>query len=514
LHYNVNLIRKISTGYIYAILLIGAAFSPPAYSVLAIVLLALNAYIFLKPSRPMLKLTVTFSTIVLAPLTLERITSPYIAGLASAPALPLLIESLRENPFEASKPLKGRRLTDQAKTLLLASAVPAFASAVLNLHPVAVSSLTALACLTATILYCIIRVPENPINSTCPLLRVLVGERAEAQVLLESKAGIRIKAKIFCNEGWAGIDPSEFSIKPDETIKIRVYMRPTLACPESLEVQLAAVDMWGLTVTGQTLKVLDVHVIPKARYAEWLAKRYIEGSNRTIGYTPISQIGLKPSHMGMEFHGCRLYVPGDNPRRIEWKHTSKLQRLIVKEYAGGFGRPSIVAGNMSVRNREEADETLFNLISSANTLAKEGSPIALAIYNREDIIQVTQPLNPEEALKNLLKLTGSVKISEGVRRVLKPVKIEWLSRLLKVLRSSGLAEGLLRLLEFEYMTLVRIGKNHPASKALKKSSSKTPPPAMLMLVSNWSHDAEALMVTLRELKKRGFEIIQPPKEQK
>ncbi|MEK6911459.1 MAG: DUF58 domain-containing protein, partial [Candidatus Thermoplasmatota archaeon] len=48
-----------------------------------------------------------------------------------------------------------------------------------------------------------------------------------------------------------------------------------------------------------------------------------------VGQIPSRLIGL-----GTEFWGLREYVPGDETRRINWKATARLDRLVTNEYEG------------------------------------------------------------------------------------------------------------------------------------------------------------------------------------
>lgn len=51
---------------------------------------------------------------------------------------------------------------------------------------------------------------------------------------------------------------------------------PPLAGPSKLRLQASAVDPHGLIQTNQILEPIELHIIPKAKYAQWLAKKYLE----------------------------------------------------------------------------------------------------------------------------------------------------------------------------------------------------------------------------------------------
>jgi hypothetical protein len=63
------------------------------------------------------------------------------------------------------------------------------------------------------------------------------------------------------------------------------------------------------------------------------------------------------------------------------------------------------------------------------------------------------------------------------------------------------------LLDFEYQAIEEAAKNHPATLALTVATEHTPPPAIIALVSQLNHDAQALGVITEKLSKRGFTTI-------
>lgn len=49
----------------------------------------------------------------------------------------------------------------------------------------------------------------------------------------------------------------------------------------------------------------------------------------------LNQMGLRPTRMrgaGLEFESLRNYVPGDEPRRLDWKASARKQSLITRQY--------------------------------------------------------------------------------------------------------------------------------------------------------------------------------------
>lgn len=63
------------------------------------------------------------------------------------------------------------------------------------------------------------------------------------------------------------------------------------------------------------------------------------------------------------------------------------------------------------------------------------------------------------------------------------------------------------MLDFEYRAIEEAAKRHPATLALSWTTRHVSPPAIIVLVSQLNHDAEALLVTREKLAKRGFTPI-------
>lgn len=494
--------------YLYILLVLGGIFSKPPSSIVAIILLLLNLYVEVRPPSRRILPPLTLSTIILLPMTCTFMPV-FASGLMVIPLIWLLAKNLEDSPIQILDWEPGGRLTKMGKILIRSSLISLCLSSLLRQIYLLIGSLIASAFLISTAIYLLNHLPSPSLESNLPLLRVLMGERGEVTCEVSSRAGVEVRAELMALEEGFYIKPRRFMILPGSAVELEVGVKPIHSGPERLKVRAAVSDKLGLTLKVFDLDILELHVIPRARYAEWLAKRYLEGSIRSGGFTPITLPGLRPSRGGVEFEGCRFYHPGDSPRRIEWKHTSKLQRLVVKEYGGGFRRPGVIVGNMTAKSREDADVRLFNLISSGYTLAREGAPIALALYKRGEVIDSTPPLTPEESMKRLLKYVDSIEIPEGLleERTLSPIELDRLIRNIELLRKAGDGGRVLSLLDFQLRAFIEASRRHPAGKAIGEALRRAPPPALMVLVSDWSHDAEALAVKLREARRRGYEIV-------
>ena len=223
---------------------------------------------------------------------------------------------------------------------------------------------------------------------------------------------------------------------------------------------------------------------------------------------PLSKAILVPKR-GIEYFESRTYQPGDLLKNIDWKHTLKLNKLIVKEFIETGGRAAIIAVNLSVTDAEEADKIASNLITTALTLTQEAIPTALAVYNHQRVVLTTAILDPREILKRTLSLVKDITSVEFTYRLLQLPDLVKLRRDITQLRraTSEPAQQLLNILNFEYQAIEKTAKNHPATLALSSATEQAPSPATIVLISPLNHDAEALLVTTEKLSRREFTTI-------
>jgi hypothetical protein len=292
--------------------------------------------------------------------------------------------------------------------------------------------------------------------------------------------------------------------------ELNLTITPPLAGPSHPRLQASITDPWGFVQINQVVEPVELHVIPRARYAEWLAMRYLEQTRPGIGVaTTVSPEAGQMPKGGTEYYDSRAYQPGDRLMHVDWKHTLKLNELIIKEYTEAGGQAAIIAVNLSASDAEEADKLAFNLITTALTLAREAIPTALAAYNHQKVILTTVTIDPREALKHTLSLVKDITTVELAHRLLQPPDISRLKRNITLLNqaTSEPAQRLLSLLDFERQAIEEAAKNHPLALALSSAIKHTPPPAVIVSVSQLNHDAEALLVTTDKLSRQGFTTI-------
>ena len=153
---------------------------------------------------------------------------------------------------------------------------------------------------------------------------------------------------------------------------------------------------------------------------------------------------------------------------------------------------------------------------SALTLATEALPSALAVYNRSEVLAVTQPMNPRETLKKTLELTEKITVVEPKEKVLQPTEMRRLKRSIGQLEEmkSESALRLSELLEFEFEANEEAARLHPATLALAKAVEYLQGPAVITVVSSMDDDSNALLLSLERLREKGYSTVMVGAEKK
>ena len=401
----------------------------------------------------------------------------------------------------------GRQLTPMAMAVGGGVLIQAFAGIITSSFALTVSALVLLGFLAALIAFAYIRIPVAFLVVRPAGFRLLARDTAEADAVFVTVARSSVGVSLKHEESWVEISPLSFALGREE-VPVRVRLTPPLAGPTKLVARASGLDPWGLTVVLQNVVVANLRVIPRAAYAAWLARRYLErtraGGLAAVIFPDVSRAGA--ARRGLEYYGARTYEPGDGLRDIFWKHTLKLRQLIVKERRDDYGESVILAANLSAGNPEEMDWLAYSLLMAALTLAREGVPLAFAAYNADEVVSATSTLSPREAVIQALSLIGRMETAPRPIRVLQPPQIRRLRRNIFRLTTSGAepAARLARILRFEYEAVLQRARQHPATLALRKAASHVQGPGTILVITAGKSDADVLEATLERLRVKGF----------
>ncbi len=352
-------------------------------------------------------------------------------------------------------------------------------------------------------------IPRLPLTSATVKKRIIAGTTGSLSLHITSQASVRMHSHLSPSDSWVKATPRRLILNRGKT-KLDINFAPPLAGESCPQIQVSAIDPRGVIRIDQILEPVQLQVIPRAKYAEWLARKYLEQTGAGVVMTARMphEATMMPKR-GIEYLDNRTYQPGDQLKDIDWKHTLKLSQMIVKEYSEAGEQSAIIAVNLSVTDAEEADKLAFNLITVALTLAREDISSALTAYNHWGTIISTAITDPLETLRQALSLVREIKLVKFADRHLEPTDIAKIRRNIIQLKKadSEPAQRLLGMLNFEYRAIEEAAKTNPSTIALSNATKQAPAPALILLVSQLNHDAEAILVTAEKLSRRKFTTI-------
>ena len=472
-----------------------------------IIVFSFNLY---KPARPQTDFLITLIAFTVVPLVWSSFLHPILSVLVVIPALITLDNELRSlHPtiqIPSFRPgYRSSHVLNSLVALVICLAVVGVLAGSLAL--VALTTILFTAILTR-ILQVAIQLTKIPIEGTSEELRVIAMKEVSMSLTLQNHSPFQLLVKATSPYAWLKISSEPFEIQPRGAITIEIIVKPPLSGPTRPTIQLTIKNPWGLIWTGQNLKPFEINVIPRAKYAEWLGKRYLE-QNGPIGDITIGTqlLGLT---RGVEYNSSRVYQPGDRQKDIDWHHSLKFQELIIREYKDPALGRIILLVNLESANYDESDWVAYYMMTSALTAARQGLPVALAAYNQENVISWPKLLNGKEAIKTTLQLLQRIAIRSQEERFLdtpNPVRLRRELDAQNYKDNQTKITNIHELMRIELDALENYSRDHPVSQVLHKHLTKIPPPATITIISRWNHDAEVLSVVIPRLRYKGYTVL-------
>ncbi len=508
--------------YLLLVLLAATIISSLPYLLLALALLLILLFTTIRPQSPRFNIVINMAVIFLTPLVLaqllERMTILSLtavqitATVSILPAIYLLDYHLRQNARHTQVFMKGkagRHTTYTFVSLLISVLAVMLLSPVVNSPVLLFTGITSALYLLGVLIGILLTIPRLPLTTDTVMKRVITGTTDSIPLHITSKASVKMRSHLSPADPWVQVTPQQLILNVGET-RLKLSFTPPLAGQSCPQLQVSTIDPRGLIQINQLLEPLQLHIIPRARYAEWLARKYLEqtGSGVIAVAKLPPQADIMPKR-GVEYMGSRTYQPGDPLKDIDWRHTLKLSQLIVREYNEAGEQGAIIAVNLSVADAEAADKLAFSLITVALTMARENIPSALTAYNHQSVILNIGITNPLEILRQALSLTREITTVKFTDRHLEPTHIAKIRRNINQLKhaESEPAQRLLDIFNFEHRSIEEAARSHPATIALSAATEQVPAPAMILLISQLNHDAEAVLVTAEKLAKRKFTTV-------
>lgn len=491
-------------GYPLVLLVSAALISPLPFPLLLLSLFFAWGYARLRPLPYPWGLALDLATYLLVPLGL----APLAGAWGILAALPLLWLVDRDLVTLASYQVptgfaSGWRSTPLLNHLLVAGVVAVAGGLTAGSPALILAGGLLLAYLMGRLGYSLYRLKGPVLECSRAQIRVLAGEEGQAVVCLRAKAGLPLLVELNAAQPWVQVTPGRLVIGHTR-LELAITATPPLSGPGLVELRATVMDPWGLVWLGQSLYPVELFVVPRAKYAAWLARRYLEGAVAA----PI-EVAASPRSWwrGLDYWGSRPYEPGDRLRDVDWKHTLKLGKLVAKEYRGGGGGTVIVLANLVAQDADEADRLGFALISSSLTWAQEGVSTALIAYNRDATVCALPPADPREVVKQSLRLAQRIAVAPVEARVLGPPDVLRLWRSVPSLEATPGAAGLARTLRLEAEALEATAGGHPATLGLGRVLGAAREPALVVVVSLWNHDVEALALAAGKLARHGHSVV-------
>lgn len=505
-------LRNLLRLYILLSLVGAAVLSSPSDSAVPLVSLALSLYIWWRGSD-LLNLAASYGAVFILPLIWEPILPPHISVLISLPLLAYIDILLRIGASSRYKPSSVglRRPTQLGKTLLITMGAVGLLAVLVGdwaLGLAVIISFIYFSVVGAMILWDLRR---KPLRESKTFFRVLAGNQARGELEILNLTRLGGHLYLHSPYPWIKITPSALPLTGPK-VHSTFSIVPPLAGPASPEVHAVVLDPWGLCQVNVRLQPVQLHIIPRARYAAWLAKRYLETASpgRIVSHTPSPQLaGAKVARRGGEYYGTRLYQPGDSLKVIDWKQSAKRGQLAVREFVEPYTSSPLLVVNLAVADKEEADRLAFAVITTALTLAQEGIPAAIAAYNEAAVVSVTDMLTQMELVRKALALTALISLYQTPTKYLKLADIIRVGINQKRLQEmpSDSAQKLAQFLSLEYDALKASAERNPAALAIRKALAMGKGLAQLVIISNLNHDAEALALLVSQVNARGLKVL-------
>ncbi|MFC1999052.1 DUF58 domain-containing protein [Chloroflexota bacterium] len=498
--------------YLMLAFVTAATLSPLPYSAIAVVLLLCQLYLVWRNMAVGLVLLIDLFCIIMLALVLDPVIPYSLAVLLVFPVLPLMDRDLRgialRQPFTIFT--ERKQISNTLKSILIALVLVLL-----------ISLLTATYILSISVAVLLIylgwrgfnawRMLSDPLNWQQNVeFRLIAGDSKQMSIEFKNNTGKPLLIQAEGAYGWIKVDPPQFELADTATIEVTVAL--SLAGPSSLPLKLSIRDRLGLLQADRTIDCARLIVIPRARYSAWLAQKYLEHGAAAIGGAAASYVSASlPVHgnSGMEYHSSHVYSPGDKIKDIDWKHTIRLREIVVKKYQDMYGNAAVILVNLTTGSADEADVISSNLVNSVLTLALSSINAVLVAYNELEVVELTSVMPANALLKKVLGLVGGITFTRSSIRYLSPPDIRRLNRTRRELANVDMepAKHLLDILDIEVEAVKMSTSRHPLSAALGRITSVVAPPAMMVPITLFNHDAEALNYILPRMEGRGYRVF-------
>ncbi len=499
--------------YVCGVLIITAILSGPVIAVAAVLALFVFVFLQLWPVNAVIGLIVSYFVFFAVAILIAQVSNFMISNLVALPILFLVTRGLLNSAgfLPLIKSRYTHSFTPIGMILTFIAIVNLIVALFLGSSALILAGSMAVIYLGVLSFLSFCRLSAKSVVVEKIHERIIAGKTAELLVNLHPKTAIGGVLSLESPYKWLKIYSPVLPFNRDPMI-LRLSLTPLLAGPSEALINVRAADCWGLTQVQFQINPVQLHVIPRARHADWLARRYLEATKP--GQLPMiaNVSAVRPQfgfRRGIEYYGSQLYQPGDELKNIDWKHSAKYNKMITKEFIEFHGQPAVMLVNLTVNDAEEADKLAQKTIITALSLAKEQIPTVIAAYDRDGVKLVTKVLQPRQLVVQALEITKEITIFPSFGKYLHRADIGRLradiNRLTSVEGDSS--KALAQLLGIEYAAILRSVSLNPATKAINKAMQHTNQQFTFVGVSGLNHDADAIEANRFLMMKRGYAVI-------
>ena len=253
--------------------------------------------------------------------------------------------------------------------------------------------------------------------------------------------------------------PATIQLEPDQEVVV--------------DYQIKALERGDLAISRCELWVTSEFGFIKRRvYIDCLSHSKIYPNYRSIiNYTLLAteqktrQLGIRQRQMrgdGLEFHQLREYRMGDSLRQIDWRATSRMQKLVSKDYQQERDQNIIFLLDSGRRMRTKDgelshfDQALNATLLVASIALRQGDAVGLKIFGGEDrfILPRKGPSSINAMLNNVYDLHPTSRASD-LTEAAESLNKRFKKRSLIVIVSNVRVED-----EMELKTAVTLLKKH------------------------------------------------------
>lgn len=273
---------------------------------------------------------------------------------------------------------------------------------------------------------------------------------------LGSDVKIRVKDDIIPNVRI--VNGGTYILKSGEEMFIDFFLVPEKKGEYEIPLKIEVYDLKELYFEELEIGRYKLDVMPSVDSIREAAK---EDYNLKIGeiYRRSVFLGLET----LELKGLRKYLPGDDLRRIDWKASSRLGELIVREFMKEWEGDIylVLDATKEMRKglrRAKIDYASTLLLHLATILLKKNYRVGLVIYD-DGGVKIVKPSRGREQM-NRIRAAVKFKPEKGLISLRSNVILRFSEKGRKFMgklfprKRSGLSEALLSIKEPSYLIII------------------------------------------------------------